>query len=70
MECGTAIEARFDARLFCLQELCDRARFVYDDVDAIAARHHWSEAEILALPGERRIQYAERARQSRAATGA
>jgi hypothetical protein len=69
MECGTAIEARFDARLFCLQELCDRAQFVYDDVDAIAARHHWSEAEILALPGERRIQYAERARQSRASTG-
>jgi hypothetical protein len=63
VECGTAIEARFDARVFCLQELCDRARFVYDDVDAIAARHHWSEEEILALPSERRIQYAERARQ-------
>jgi len=67
VECGTAIEVRFDARVFCLQELCDRASFVYDDVDAIAARHHWSEAEILALPSERRIQYAERARQARVA---
>ncbi len=70
VECDTPIAARFDARVFCLQELCDRAKFVYDDVDAIAARHHWSEAEIFALPSERRIQYAERARQARAAAGA
>ncbi len=61
-DCGAAIEAQFDARVYCLQELCDRARFVYDDVDALASRHHWSESAILELPSERRAQYVERAR--------
>jgi hypothetical protein len=64
-DCGAPIEAQFDARVYCLQELCDRARFVYDDVDALASRHHWSESAILELPSERRVQYAERGRQAR-----
>ncbi|HEV3092468.1 MAG TPA: hypothetical protein VGX91_13585 [Candidatus Cybelea sp.] len=63
-ECGTTITAFFDARLYCLQELHDRARFVYDDVDTLAERYHWSETAILALPHARRVNYAERARRA------
>jgi hypothetical protein len=63
-DCGTAIPVRFEARLYCLQELRGRARFVYDDVDTLAERYHWSERAILALPHGRRSQYAERARRS------
>ena len=64
-QCGAAIAAHFDARTYCLRELCDRARFIYDDIDSLAERYHWSEQEILSLPNERRLIYAERARQAR-----
>jgi len=60
--CGAAIEARFKARQYCLQELGYRARFVYDDVSILAERYHWSERAILAMPYGRRAQYSERAR--------
>jgi hypothetical protein len=63
--CARPIEAWFEARLYCLQELRDRARFVHDDVDTLAERYHWSERAILNLPQVRRAQYVERARQSR-----
>jgi hypothetical protein len=62
-DCGSEITAWFEARAYCLRELSFRARFVYDDVDALAGRYHWSEHAILALPGARRELYAERARQ-------
>lgn len=61
-DCGAAIEARFEARRYCLQELSYRARYVYDDVNTLAERYHWSERAILAMPYARRAQYAERAR--------
>ena len=63
--CAAPIAARFEARLYCLQEMRDRARFVYDDIDALAERYHWSERAILTLPYARRITYVERARQAR-----
>lgn len=66
-DCGAAIEAWFDARLYCLQDLCARARFVFEDIDLLAERYHWSEREILRLPRARREFYAERARAARAA---
>lgn len=62
--CTTPIAARFEARLYCLQELRDRARFIYDDIDALAERYHWSERAILMLPHVRRTSYVERARQA------
>jgi hypothetical protein len=62
--CSTPIAAQFDARPYCLQELQDRARFVYDDIDALAGRYHWTEQAILMLPQARRASYAERARQA------
>lgn len=65
-QCGAVIAATFDARVYCLREFRERARFIYDDIDALAERYHWSEQDILALPSERRRLYAERARQARA----
>ena len=65
--CGSAITALFQPRQYCLRELSERARFVYDDIDALAERYHWSERAILRLPATRRSHYVERARQARAA---
>jgi hypothetical protein len=65
--CGAGITALFQPRQYCLRELRDRARFVYDDIDALAERYHWTEQAILRLPAARRTEYVERARQARAA---
>ncbi len=46
----------FDARWFCLRELRQRATFIYQDVDILARRYHWSETEILALPADRGVR--------------
>ena len=61
-DCEAAIEARFEARRYCLQELSHRAQFVYEDVDTLAKHYHWSERANLAMPYARRTEYAERAR--------
>jgi hypothetical protein len=62
--CGVPITALFQARHYFLRELCDRARFVFDDIDVLAERYHWSERAILTLSLTRRTQYVERARQA------
>ncbi len=64
-DCGARITVYFDARQFCLQELRNRAAFVYEDIDVLAQRYCWSEHAILAIPNMRRASYAEFARQSR-----
>jgi hypothetical protein len=64
-DCGAMVAARFETRRYCLQEMRDRARFVYDDIDALAQRYHWSERAILSMPNARRASYAELARQAR-----
>lgn len=62
-ECGSTMTLWFDAMQFCLRELRDRAAFIYEDVDLLARRYHWSEQEIIAMPQARRAAYAELARQ-------
>jgi hypothetical protein len=61
-ECGATVAVYFEARWFCLRELRQRAAFLYQEVDVLARRYHWSEADILALPPLRRAAYAELAR--------
>jgi hypothetical protein len=61
-ECGAAVAVFFDPRRYVLRELRDRAAFLYQDVDLLARRYHWPEAEILRLPHTRRANYAECAR--------
>lgn len=66
-ECGALVQVHFDPRYFCLRELRQRARFVYDDIDLLAQRYHWSERDIVALPAARRASYAEMVRRVAAA---
>jgi hypothetical protein len=61
--CGTVLSIFFDPRQFCLRELRQRASYLYQDIDLLARRYHWSEADILALPQARRHSYAEMARE-------
>lgn len=58
-ECGAAIELRFDPPTYVLQELRATAVGIHEEVHLLAATYHWSEAEILALPGGRRRRYVE-----------
>ena len=62
-KCGSDVVVYFDARQFCLRELRDRAAFIYQEIDLLARRYHWSEADILAMPRVRRANYGELARQ-------
>jgi hypothetical protein len=58
-ECSAEFNAWFEARWYCLGELRQRSAYVYQDVDLLARRYHWSEEEILALPHSRRATYTE-----------
>jgi hypothetical protein len=62
-ECGAQVVVYFDALQFCLRELRDRAAFIYQDIDLLARRYHWSETDILSMPHVRRTNYVELARQ-------
>ena len=67
-ECGHAFELRFDPQDFSLRELREQAAFIYEDVHLIAQHYRWSEAEIMLLPRNRRIRYAEMIRQEKGQT--
>ena len=58
-ECGALVSVFFDPMIYCLRELRDRATFIYEDVDLLARRYHWSEPHILAMPQSRRVRYVE-----------
>ena len=63
-ECGSSLSLFFDPMAFVLEELRDRARFLYEDVDILAERYHWTEREIMAIPSHRRRRYVEQARRA------
>jgi predicted RNA-binding Zn-ribbon protein involved in translation (DUF1610 family) len=60
--CGRELLVELDVQRYCTAELRLLAGSVFEDVHAIAASFHWPESEILALPRERRLRYAELAR--------
>ncbi|MDO8586997.1 MAG: hypothetical protein Q7T82_08145 [Armatimonadota bacterium] len=62
-ECEATVSVYFDVQRFTLQELRDRAKFLYEEVHLLAGRYHWPETAILALPAKRRAGYAELIRQ-------
>jgi len=66
-ECSATVAIYFDPRQFILRELREQAGFVYEDIHLLAEHYHWREADILALPRERRIRYSEMVRASRSA---
>ena len=63
-DCGVAVEAPLHVTRVVIAELRRETATVYDDVDLIARAYHWPEADILALPQERRRRYAERLRRA------
>jgi hypothetical protein len=65
-DCGTRATIYFDVQQFTLSELRQHAAFIYEDVHLLATQYHWPEAEILALPRNRRARYVELARQEQA----
>jgi hypothetical protein len=57
-ECHVIMNFFFDVRQFVLRELRDRASTVLEDVHLLAFHYQWPEKEILALPRNRRLLYA------------
>src|SRR6185437_9682311 len=64
-ECGASFAVFFDPRGFTLAELRGQAVFFFEDAHLLAEQYHWSEAEIVRLPRDRRLRYAEMVRASR-----
>jgi hypothetical protein len=64
-ECGAVVSIYFDAQQFSLQELCNHAASIYEDIHLLALHYHWSQEEILALPRNRRIRFVEMVQQER-----
>jgi hypothetical protein len=60
--CGTPLEAHFPVVRTVLAELRQSAAGLHDDIDLIARTYHWPQAEILALPPDRRKAYVARIR--------
>ncbi len=57
--CGATVHIGFDPQRYVLDELKQRAAFLFDEVHLLASRYRWAERDILALPQSRRARYAE-----------
>ena len=55
--CGMPVDVLFDTASFFLAEVAATADRLLDEVHAIAWHYHWSEADILDLPRDRRRRY-------------
>jgi hypothetical protein len=58
--CQRDVVVPVDIALFFWQELVSLAASLIDEVDALALRYGWAEADILAMPERRRRRYLER----------
>ncbi|HET7504601.1 MAG TPA: hypothetical protein VFK02_26445 [Kofleriaceae bacterium] len=58
-ECGQVVGIAFDPQRYVIEELRQRAAFVFEEVHLIAERYRWSEDAILTMPRARRARYAE-----------
>jgi hypothetical protein len=58
-ECGATVGIAFDPQRYVIEELRQRAAFVFEEVHLIAERYRWSEDAILTMPRARRARYAE-----------
>lgn len=58
-ECGAFFDADVDPIAFVWREVETRARRVLREVDVLARAYGWTEAEVLALPEQRRTAYLE-----------
>jgi hypothetical protein len=60
--CAAAVHAPVPLSRIVVAELLRESAAVYEEIDLIARAYHWPEADILALPSQRRRAYAERIR--------
>jgi hypothetical protein len=60
-DCSAQVSILFDPISFVMAEMAQAALPVYDEVDVLAARYHWSEDDILSLPSWRRRRYVDAA---------
>jgi hypothetical protein len=58
-ECRAPIAVYFDPEDFTLRELGEPSGRVFEEIHLLASRYHWSEEQIMRLPGTRRAQFAE-----------
>jgi hypothetical protein len=56
--CGAALSRHVDIELMALTRLRNARRILLEQVHALAATYHWTEAAIAALPSWRRAEYA------------
>jgi hypothetical protein len=56
-ECGNDFTVHFDIQDFLLSEISAASRQLYRQVHTLAWYYHWSEAEILAMPLQKRRVY-------------
>jgi hypothetical protein len=61
-ECHSQISIYFNVQSFVLRELRDHAAGIYQDIHLLALHYKWLEEDILALPRNRRMRYAEMVR--------
>ncbi len=59
-QCQNEFVASVDIGHFFWEELVSYAGRLIEDVDVLAARYGWAEADILAMPERRRLRYLER----------
>lgn len=59
-QCSAEIVSPFDVQGFVMAERTGTARRLLDEVHQIARVYHWSEADILSLPRDRRLAYLAR----------
>jgi hypothetical protein len=57
--CSHAFLAPFDTAAYLFRELDERARHLHREVHLLAFYYHWSEAEIVGMPVEKRRMYLE-----------
>ncbi len=58
--CGFEFVSPFDVQCFVMAERTGSAQRLLDEVHLMARTYHWSEADILALPRDRRLAYLAR----------
>jgi hypothetical protein len=55
--CSTQLDVEVDLEYLLLEDLRRQQYALLDEIQQIAERYHWSEAEIVALPAWRRARY-------------
>lgn len=63
--CGCEVEGETDLAGTTLARLSGAQDSMIEEIDLLASRYHWSEAEILSMPGWRRARYVDRQRRER-----